>query len=252
MKILNSVILFLAVVNLSFSQVIILQEDFTSYQANTQTTPAGWMFSYQGNYTTSTFSGSSGPNAYKFGGTTTTTINTPPFLPGADSIKFWIKGSGTDSISQLIIFESTDSLSWDTLTKICPIPTMAAKGKRSFPVAALSTHLRFKYIKSAGNLAFDDFRLIKNSPTGMQAPNSTINFSVYPNPAVDGRFTIQLGTTKTEAAITVCNVLGEAVRYILTNEQSEFLDLSGVQRGVYFVNVKQGELFRTRKIVIAN
>lgn len=250
MRIVNSLFILLALLNLSFSQVIVLQEDFTNYQATTQSIPAGWTFSYQGNYTTTTFSGSSGPNSYKFGGTTTTTINTPPFLPGADSVKFWIKGSGTDSLSQLIVLESVDSLKWDTLTKICPVPTMAAKGKRSFPVKPLSTHLRFKYIKSAGNLAFDDFKLTTKNLTATQYYPDQSAFSVYPNPSADGHFTIRLGSINSAGTITISNALGEIIKIIDSTQQAQYVDLSGMPPGIYFVNVKQRGLSGTRKAIL--
>ncbi|MBI2271456.1 MAG: T9SS type A sorting domain-containing protein [Bacteroidetes bacterium] len=250
MKIFNSLLLFLSAINLSFPQLIVLQEDFTNYQATTQTIPTGWTFSYQGNYTTTTFSGSSGPNSYKFGGANTTTINTPPFLPGADSVKFWIKGSGTDTLSQLIILESVDSLKWDTLTKICPVPTMAAKGKRSFPVKPLSTHLRFKYIKSVGNLAFDDFKLTTKNLTATQYYPDQLSFSVYPNPSVDGQFTIRLRSINTTGTITISNTWGEIIKIIESTQEAEYVDLSGMLPGIYFVNVTQGSLSGTRKAIL--
>lgn len=413
MKILKSLVLFLAFLNSSPAQIIILQEDFTNYMATTQSTPAGWIFSYQGNYTTTTFSGTSGPNAYKFGGTTTTTINTPPFSPGVDSVKFWIKGSGTDSVSKLVVLESADSLSWDTLTTVCPLPTMAAKGKKTFPVQATSTHLRFKYIKSAGNLAFDDFKLIEMPPVanftadmtsgcnpvcvkftdqstpgvtkwtwdfgdggtssnpnpiycymkpgnytvkltvdsggltntvtktnyinsypipsasfslspqitnlanslitftntstggttwlwnfgdgktsalmnpthtytdtgyfcpwltatsafgckdslsncvrikpviaGIEETNESSDFSVFPNPAVGGHFKVQLTPANSTGIITISNVLGEVVKTISAIQATENVDLSEMTPGIYFVNVKQGSLSGTKKIVV--
>jgi len=140
-----------------FSQTVILQEDFNSYDASALTMPAGWLFSYHGAYTTSALSGASGPNAYQFGANKAT-INTPAFS-NADTLKFWIKGSSTDTISKLIILESADSISWDTLSVTCPLPTKAINGKRKFSIKHSSAHLRFTYIKSKGNLAFDDFSL---------------------------------------------------------------------------------------------
>lgn len=250
MKILNSAFLFLTLVNLSYAQFIALQEDFSTYQANPQTMPVGWTFSYHGIYTTSSFSGSSGPNSYKFGGATATIINTPEFLPGADSVKFWIKGSSTDSLSKLIVFESKDSLSWDTLTKICPLPTMAAKGKRSFPVKSTSTHLRFKYIKSVGNLAFDDFKLTTTNPTSVSRNTDQPDFSVYPNPSFDGHYTLLLTSANITTTITIRNILGDVIKILATTQQTEHIDLSEIGPGIYFVNVVQKDLSGTRKIVV--
>ncbi len=158
-------ILFLTIVCPTFAQVTVLQEDFNAYQGDQQTMPVGWAFSYQGSYTTSTFSGSSGPNAYKFGDAGTTTINTPKFSQGVDTLSFWIKGSGTDTISKLIVLQSSDSVKWDTLTTIRPLPTSSVQGYKKISVQATTTNLRFSYVKSAGNLAFDDFKLTASTLT---------------------------------------------------------------------------------------
>lgn len=163
MKLFNF-ILILVFTHSSFAQVIVLQEDFTGYLGTAQTMPLGWSFSYHGHYTTSVSSGSSGPNAYKFGAAGTTTINTPVFSQGADTLSFWIKGVSTDTISKLIVFQSNDSITWDTLAKICPLPTSGAQGYKKFGLQSATTHLRFSYVKSVGNLAFDDFKLIRNLP----------------------------------------------------------------------------------------
>ena len=161
------VFLFFIAVRSASSQTIIAQENFTNYQGNTGTVPVGWFFSYHGFYTTTTFSGISGPNSYKFG-VNNATVTAPKFAK-ADSVKFWIKGSGVDTISTLVIFESTDSIVWDTLVKINHLPTTAATGKRNFPVKSTSKYIKFKYLKSVGNLAFDDFKLLINA--------SNINFT---------------------------------------------------------------------------
>ncbi|MCC6691525.1 MAG: T9SS type A sorting domain-containing protein [Bacteroidia bacterium] len=233
----------------TFSQTIILQEDFTAYQANAQTAPAGWEFSTHGNYTSSTYSGSSGPNSFKFGGTNTT-INTPYFTPGIDSVSFWIKGSATDSISKLIVLESSDSLTWDTLAKICPLPTSTAKGKQHFSVKSSSSHLRFLYIKSAGNLAFDDFRLTKNLSTGLSTYNDNHLFFIYPNPSVDGLFSIYFTPKLLPAVITIYNSLGELVYKFSAVHISENINLQSVQPGIYFLRMLQNGMIDTKTIFI--
>ncbi len=137
----------------SVAQNILLQENFTNYAGTTGTVPLGWKFSHQGNYTSNLSSGLSGPNSYKFGAGNATIIS-PSFKPGIDSLSFWIKGNGTDANSRLHIYESADSLNWILSDSIMPLPTSGIVKKRK--LLSSTSWLKFVYIKSAGNLAFDD------------------------------------------------------------------------------------------------
>lgn len=150
-----------------FSQTL-LQEDFTHYNGTASTLPKNWHFSSHGSYTSTQFSGESGPNSYKFSMNGATLI-TPQFND-ADSVYFWIKGAGVDSLSSLNILESFDSISWTSVANINSINTTSASGKNwRFAVQPTSKFLKFSYTKSTGNLAFDDFKVIRS-----QNQNTTI------------------------------------------------------------------------------
>src|SRR3990167_5135932 len=98
------------------AQNVLLSENFTTYEATAGTAPAGWFFSSHASYTSTTNSGPSGPNSYKFGATNTEVI-TAEFPEIADSVIFWIKGVSTDSLSSFLIEQYNKSaLTWDTLT----------------------------------------------------------------------------------------------------------------------------------------
>ncbi len=135
---------------------ILLQENFTNYDGTSATVPAGWNFSYNGNYTSTTYSGTSGPNSYKFG-VNNATIITPSFA-NAESVLFWLKGASVDTASYLTIYETYDSITWTIVSTIKPLSASGTSYK--FPVNNASIHLKFFYFKSAGNLAFDDFLVI--------------------------------------------------------------------------------------------
>jgi len=158
MKRISIVILFLMSTYLSWSQTMLIQENFTAYAGTSATVPAGWYFSYNGNYTSAAYCGISGPNSYKFG-VTNATIVTPAFA-SSDSVRFWLRGSSTDTASYLTLFETSDSTTWTQVVKIKPIPTTGTT--THYHLNASSTHLKFVYTKSAGNIAFDDFNVIKN------------------------------------------------------------------------------------------
>ncbi|HEX8515014.1 MAG TPA: PKD domain-containing protein [Bacteroidia bacterium] len=143
-------------------QTTLQSEDFTTYLGTAATAPLGWTFSYHGNYTTTASSGISGPNSYKFG-VNNATVTTPMFTD-ADTVSFWLKGNGTDANSKLIVLESADNISYDTIVSLGPLPTNTTGMTYKFPVSSASQYLQFVYVKSLGNAAFDDYRLIQNPP----------------------------------------------------------------------------------------
>lgn len=161
----------------SFSQTTLIQQDFTSYTGTSGTVPAGWVFNYNGCYTSAANSGTSGINSYKFG-VDQATITTPSFI-GADSVHFWIKGVSTNTSSQLVVKQGVDTNTWTTVSTIIPIPTSGTK--YVYHINSSTKYLRFIYTKSAGNLAFDDFLVTKNSGT----PTSTNHIKVYFNNPVN-------------------------------------------------------------------
>ena len=150
-----------------FSQVL-LQEDFTNYDGTPSTLPTDWIFSSHSSYTSASFSGNSGPNSYKFA-TDGATITTPQFH-NADSVYFWIKGAGIDSLSNLDVFESSDNITWTSIANINSINITSSSGNTwGYAVQSSSEFLKFSYTKSTGNLAFDDFKLVRS-----QSQNSTV------------------------------------------------------------------------------
>lgn len=144
------------------AQTVLLTEDFTTYMGTAVTVPVGWTFSYNGNYTTTASSGTSGPNSYKFG-VNNATITAPSFT-NADTVSFWAKGNGTDSLSALVLVESADNIIWDTIVKLYELPTVLAGQTYKYGTQSTSQYVRFVYFKSVGNCAFDDFKLIRNPP----------------------------------------------------------------------------------------
>ena len=136
-------------------QITILQENFTNYLGTAATLPNGWSCTSNADYTSSSYCGTSGPNAFKFG--TSGSLTTPKFS-NADSVQFWIKiGSSSDTTSKLLISQSIDSITWDTLNVIQPIATTPSTVE--FPVDTAAHYLKFTYTKVTGNLSFDDFLL---------------------------------------------------------------------------------------------
>lgn len=154
------------------AQTTVLQENFTTYAGTAATVPAGWTFSYNGNYTTTQSSGLSGPNSYKFG-VNNATITSPQFS-GADSLSFWVKGNSTDTISKLVVMESADNITYDTIVVLKPLPTNATGQTYVYPVQSTSQYIQIAYNKSLGNVAFDDFLLTSVPPITSQFTNMNV------------------------------------------------------------------------------
>lgn len=196
-----------------FSQTVLLQEDFTTYQGTAGTIPSGWVFNYNGCYTSTTNSGTSGVNSYKFG-IDQATITSPSFT-GADSVHFWIKGLSTTT-SQLVVKQGADTNTWSTVATINPVPTTGTK--YVYKINSTSKYLRFIYTKAAGNLAFDDFLVTKNTGTTTTSNhikvyfNNPVNTSVssgtnaiYLNQALDDTLIAYINRAKYTIDVAVYN-----------------------------------------------
>src|SRR5665213_2386398 len=226
--ILITLTIFLPVVS-AFAQTVLQQQDFTNYLGTSATVPAGWNFSYNGNYTTAANSGTSGPNAYKFG-VNDATINTPPFS-NADSVKFWVKGVATDVVSKLICLGSPDSSAWDTIAKVNPILTSGTS--LTYHVNNLSHHLRFIYIKSAGNVSFDDYRLLANISSTNSSGKITVYFNNPVNNAVStGVNAIYLNQTSDDTLIAYIN----RAKYTLDIAVYNYIQTAGISNIATAIN----------------
>lgn len=227
------------------AQVTVQSEDFTTYLGTAVTMPAGWTFSYNGNYTSTASSGTSGPNSYKFGANGATI--TSPFFTLADSLSFWIKGNTTDTLSTLFVLESADNINWDTIASIKPLPTNTTGQSLSHAVAPTSHYIGFSYFKSLGNVAFDDYRLYLTGPTSVSSHNNASLINISPNPGT-GLFMLNRDEIS-PALVSVYDVTGKKImEKIISGKQS--LDLTSEPNGCYFVTVRTEKELITKKIII--
>jgi len=229
-----------------FGQTTVQSEDFTTYTGLAATVPAGWTFSYNGNYTTTQSSGTSGPNSYKFGANGAT-ITSPMFVL-ADSLSFWMKGNSTDTLSTFFVLESPDNINWDTTAVIRPINTAATGMTLGFPVSSTSHYIRFSYFKSLGNVAFDDYRLFISGPTSV-SENNFGELAVYPNPG-NGMFSIALGNNSS-ALVKVYDIAGKMILSRSEVSNKQILDLSSLENGTYMINLQTENSSISKKIIVS-
>jgi PKD repeat protein len=147
-----------------------LTENFTTYTGAASALPSGWMgagLAATGNvYTTGASSGPSGVNAFKFQ-TNGATLYTPSFnVTSGDSATFWVKANGIgDTIGGLQVFIGADTTTM-TLAKFVnknSIPVVG--GKVGIQLNATTHFIKFKYIKTSGNMSFDDMCIKTDSVT---------------------------------------------------------------------------------------
>ncbi|HXH18723.1 MAG TPA: Omp28-related outer membrane protein [Chitinophagales bacterium] len=87
--------------------------------------------------------------------------------------------------------------------------------------------------------------------TGIAGADTGQAISIFPNPA-SGRLSLALKGFENHAAISICSVLGERLKFFKTENirESISLDTSDLPEGVYFVTVETGDKRFTEKIII--
>ena len=105
---------------------------------------------------------------------------------------------------------------------------------------------------TSGTFSIDNVRFIGSSAvaTGI---TEKINegTAVYPNPSVNGLFTLDLNPASAKTTIIVYNIIGKVIlskQLDATTKQT--LDLSGQPNGSYFVSIKNDKETITKKIII--
>lgn len=106
----------------------------------------------------------------------------------------------------------------------------------------------------ADNLGVGGIFKFSGAPLGLnEVANAPRAFEVYPNPT-SGKVKINLPVAKQGCDINVINVLGQVVRTAkasaVTTGETLTLDLSDLQKGVYFVNIVVGAEKHTQKIIV--
>lgn len=248
-KVIFTIYVFIISIN-AIAQNIVLQENFTNYDSAAINIPAGWSISYVGNgsyYTSTASSGPSGPNSYKFGIDSATLI-TPAFTQ-ADSVHFWMRGNGTDSLSALTLNYTTDQLTWQNLTIMNPIANSASMKHFELPIG--TKQLQFIYSKSAGNVAFDDFLLTTNLSNIKNVANAP--FTIFPIPA-KGSFFVSFITPQKKPQVFLYNVLGGLVNIRtewLSNQKLKITSSTNTV-GNYFLRIVTDTGTFTSRVVLQN
>lgn len=112
-------------------------------------------------------------------------------------------------------------------------------------------------VTAVGNVFFDvddfDFTIAKATAISAVSKNNPIGLTVWPNP-FSGQLGVAAGNLDpaAETQITVVDVLGKVVytgSYSSKTEFRETLDLNGVNKGLYFVKVSNGQFQAVCRVV---
>ena len=74
-------------------------------------------------------------------------------------------------------------------------------------------------------------------------------FKLYPNPSLDGSFTILLQENK-QYDIKINNILGQTILSTVTNTMDTKIDLSSFGKGVFIVELKDEKVIYSQKVII--
>ncbi len=239
----------------SGAQTPALELNFDGYAGTESTTPAGFYFSWHST-TSNSFYTSAGnfgaaPPSYKFGNNGDFIVT--PVVNGADSLTFWAKGNGSpfSPLNEVKIYHSADSLNW--ILDATVVPLSASGTFYSAPLSQVSGYFKIEYIKTSGNLAFDDLK-IYGTPTGLQAINKAESVSVYPTPT-NGPVNIKITNASGPVTAEVFDMLGNLVNNIRLEKKNKGLytiDLSDLSKGLYFVKIQTQNQFVTRRVALTN
>ena len=139
-------------------------------------------------------------------------------------------------------------------------PTLSSGGFVYAPSGDIDVHtyngtnvrVGFKYTSTATTAStweIDDILVTGVFPAGV--PEKTVNeFSIYPNPS-QGMVNLKFNNTQ-KKQIDVFSILGNSVYSEVTNHSSAQLNLSGFDKGVYFIRIadQNGSNMITKKLIL--
>lgn len=94
------------------------------------------------------------------------------------------------------------------------------------------------------------FNLMALETLSTLTPNNLTNgLSLYPNPTSSN---LQIDNLQQDAAIQIVNLSGQIIKNIKSSSNSENIDLTALQNGIYFVKITQNNSTSTHKIIKTN
>lgn len=102
--------------------------------------------------------------------------------------------------------------------------------------------------QSTGNLSFKFKEVTPTAGTGEFENNKS--FSIYPNPSADKNVTVALNNLTEKANINIYSITGAKVFETAITSNTQQLNLSALNSGMYIVRVEAGNYTDTQKLII--
>jgi len=204
------------------------------------TAPADWTFTGISSYSSTGYCGEAVPSA-KFDGTNDQII-TPTYSYSPSKISFWMRGASTDAASALLVEASMNGASWTTIDNIVPLPLTATT--KEYINTGGYRKFRFTYTKSAGNMAFDDFKVystdysetpIIGSPFVTSNPNFEIT-DLTPNTT----YYYNLTASNSSSTSGLSNTIGTTTLLVTGMEVNRITNLTATNGKITFT-ASQGD-----------
>lgn len=87
------------------------------------------------------------------------------------------------------------------------------------------------------------------SYVSVEEMEETVSFDVYPNPASD-QVVLELGIDDFNGTVLLISTEGKVVRYFELEQNTEYLDLSDVNPGIYFITIQHEGGLLQKKLII--
>ena len=86
---------------------------------------------------------------------------------------------------------------------------------------------------------------------GLNENEKLNNFNIYPNPS-NGIFNVSIGNSSEINTIEITNVIGQTIySKIANNSSNNVIDLSNLNKGIYFISLKSDQgISSSKKIII--
>ncbi len=243
------------------AQFTILDINFENYAGTTGTVPADIFISWNSTSPTSFYNstgnfGLAAPS-YKFGNDSNYIVT--KIMTNIDSISFWMKGNGTplSPANELRFYYSIDSLNYTLFHTIDSLPSTGTNYIFYPDPNQIAGNIKIEYgkVPAGGNLAFDDLKIYSSIVIGVpQLSEGSNDVIVYPTPST-GILNIKTKPGAGIPDVEVYDMLGNKVDYGLVerkNSSEYYIDLSYKKRGFYFIKIRSGFEFVTRRITLTD
>lgn len=120
------------------------------------------------------------------------------------------------------------------------------------PFVGMTANVKFRVLTGndfRSDIAIDDFQLIDTATTVGMSETQLSSLKVYPNPS-KGIFTLDLGTQVTNAQLSIFDINGRVIQENVLVGSTHQIDLSHLEKGVYFLQLTAGEERINKKLII--